>query len=782
MLTNSKSKQKKNILNAVPGSEVIPYKRHVDEYTIKTKKGDYVRIWEVEGVDFLTQSDDLLNSWCLAKQTTWKALAHSKLAVWTHLIHEQPEKREAGKYNNLFCQRVANEYHEKVLGDTYVNRYFISLCLLGDDNLEELRNKIDKGGAIAQEEALRFLHRKAGIINTDFAHTGIKPLKLKEASYGYDSELSQLIGRIYNGTWQEQPVLRSNLCDTITSSGVLIEKEVVEQRGISHNSDYGSLLSVSDFETRTHVNQFNDLLGVPYPFILSQSFTFLDQGKTQRIINRVDKDLHSIGQSNSDQAEELQLLKSRIISGEIIMGSHHITLFSSDKDLMVAVKNLDEAAGILRKGAIIAERTLLDAEPCFLAQLPCNHSEITYSAPITDENFSHFNSFHNFPKGKRLNNHWGDSVAPLRTIAGTVFDFNWHNVDVGNTGIFGAVGSGKTSAENMLILLSQKFNPDGVIFDFKRNAEALIKVFNGEYFNFAVGQNTGSAPMQLKPTIENIEFNKKLIQMLVTSVHKTLTIKDRNDIHDAVESVMSDRVPLSERSLTSLAEFFPNQGEDSLYDRIYPWLKGNELGWVFDNDTDRFNLDSKWVGFSTDEILNMGVAKTPMLAYLFHRIKAKRFGQPFITVIEEYHQILNDPFFESEFEKGLKMDRDKNNMYIYTTQSVKDAVKAKISSALLEQTGTSIFLSNPNGKYSDYEQLNVTKEEFSWIKASSKESRRMLVKQDQETSLIDFNLLPLKEYFPVLSMGKKHHKLFDECSKEFGDNWLVNYLEKCNRV
>lgn len=773
--------RKKENPTAVPASKIIPYSRHVDEFTVKTKNGSFVRTWEVTGVNFQMMSENELIAWHEAKQLTFKSIAHTRIAIWTNLIRDEFTERLNPKYENLFCQNLFNEYNKKVLKETFSNRYFISLIVKGDDALEELRNKLDQGGKLSDEVMLRFLNQRAKIIEIDFQGAGIKPLRLVETEYGVKSEFASFIGKLYNGKYEDQPVTLSSMSDSIPNVATLFHKEVISQRGTSETT-HGAILTVKNYAKKLNINQFNDFLGLPFPFTLSQSFTYCSQGKTDFTIERIAKELKAVSKNGSDEYDELEELRSEISAGKIVLGAAHITFYTYDKNIEIAANNLDIAEGIMRKGAVIATRDTLSAESSWLSGMPGNHRKITYAPPLSNRDFSIFNSFHNHGRGKKENNHWGPAVLQCMTKDKTPYYFNWHVADVGHTGIYGETGSGKTVVENLLILASQQFNPQGAIFDSKRNAEVLIKVLNGHYFNFNPGTPTGAAPMQMEPTQENIEFNKDLIEMMVQLVGPKLNIQELNEINDAVESVMSDRLPLNGRSITALLSFFPDTGSESLHERIAIWCKGNKLGWLFDNEEDKIKLDTNMVGFNTDQILKMGLAQSPLMAYLFHRVEQKKTGRPYIIVFAEFHQILEHPYFVKIVREGIKKDRDKNTMYIYDTQSISDAVESNIGTAVREQTATNIFLANPKGKYKDYEKLGVSEEEFEFIKKSTKDSRKIMVKQEGKADILDMNLYGIKKYLPILSANKNTINIFDRIVSKYGESWLSHFIKEANNA
>jgi len=783
MLRNSNAKYKKQILSSIPATEILPYLYHIDPYTIKTDKGDLVMIYEIDGVDFSTQEEDEIYAWSLSKQKTWKALNSPDLSIWTHLIHEKYNGTKLpAQFKNKICQEIYDKYNERVVNNLYVNRYFISIVMSGSRGLEAVRDMIDKGGVVETELMAKRLKQKARILESDFIQAGINPLILQKEDGSLVSEAAELIARIYNGKWERQPILQSNLNETLPSVGLLATREVIEQWDVADEQS-GAILVAQDYDRRTHPNQFNELLTLNFPFILSQSYSFIPHVAADIIVSRMIKDMEGSQDKAQDRTDELDHLRKLMAGGDLTLGTFHITFHSSDKDINTAVHNLDEASSILRKGGVNMKRSIFAAESDFLGQFPGNHKDVVYTIDATDENFSHFNSFHNYPINKPNETYWGDAVCLIPTVANTPDYISWHDYDVGHTIILGETGSGKTVTQNMLLLFSQKFDPLLTIFDAKRNAEVLVKLLKGKYFNFEIGVPTHLAPFQMEPTEANKSFCKDLAKIMVTAIEKKITLEEIEQINWAIDQLMNDLVPIEERTVTRLGEFLTNQGENNLYEKLHLWMKGGKLGWVFDNNKDLLDLNSNTIGFNTDNILDMDEAKSPVMAYLWYRIEARKTGKKSMIVFEEFHQTLEDDYFVNKMKKGLKMDRDKNIMYIFTSQSPSDAIDSKIAKTIVEQIGTSIFLSNPKAEYEDYKRFKTTRKEFNIIKTSTRGSRRFVLKKGNKSSVHNFNLEKIKEYLPYASAGKNLIHIFEECVEKYGDDkWEKPYLEEAKNV
>ena len=65
-------------------------------------------------------------------------------------------------------------------------------------------------------------------------------------------------------------------------------------------------------------------------------------------------------------------------------------------------------------------------ECAWYAQIPGNWSLRPREATITSRNFVCLSPFHNFARGKRAGNPWGEALALFKTPSGQPYYFNFH--------------------------------------------------------------------------------------------------------------------------------------------------------------------------------------------------------------------------------------------------------------------------------------------------------------------------------------------------------------------
>jgi type IV secretion system protein VirB4 len=790
-MRNSIANLRNVILNEAAALKGMPYIRHVDKHTIKTDKDEYIRVFELKGRTFQTQDITEINNWHESRNRFLYGIADSRVALWTYIIREEDSHYPENKFINTFTQAMDQKYKKRLeTRKMFSNRIFVSLVLKSvDSKLEKaagvfnlFSKKIDKKyEAMVQQEDMETMSIMTDEVMASLKSYGIRQLSTYETDLGLFSEPMEFLARIYNGYWQKMPLRYQDIRNTLATERPLFGKEVVEIRR-TEDSLVGGFLGIKEYAEITKPGVLDNLFELPFSFTLTQSFTFIPKHEAEKLMVRQHDRMIQMEDLGGSQILAIKDGLDDLVSGRIVMGKHHLSLCHFHKNIRDANRNLAEAGDKLKDAGFVVARESIGAEPAFWAQFPANHKEIPRASLITSRNFSGFNSFHNYPTGSKDNNHWGEAVFKAKTDVGTPYYFNFHVGDVGLTAIYGMTGSGKTVAMNFFMAQSEKFNPQVVFFDKDRGAEIFIRASRGNYNTIRVGEPTGFNPLHLESTPLNHTFIRAWLKELVTSIDKQFSITDSNEIDFAVNALFAAHVPIDERRLSYLAQFFQNVDDGSVRHRLTPWISGGEFDWVFDNPNDTLSLDNRVLGFDMTEFLDSPTIRTPILMYLMHRVDSLINGQRFQLYIDEGWKALDDDYFEIYFKNWLKVIRKKNGMVVFGTQSPQDAIKSKIASTLLEQTATTILTPNPKAKRSDYvDHLGLTDTQFELLRGHDLQSHKLLIKQGDDAVVVQLDLAGMDEELAVLSGTSANVNLLDSIRADVGDDpddWMPLFLEQ----
>ncbi len=204
--------------------------------------------------------------------------------------------------------------------------------------------------------------------------------------------------------------------------------------------------------------------------------------------------------------------------------------------------------------------------------------------------------------------------------------------------------------------------------------------------------------------------------------------------------------------------------------RLNPWTGEGEHAWLFDNATDALDMDARTLGFDMTQLLNEPTLRTPCMMYLFQRVEERLDGTPTIIIIDEGWKALDDEVFAAAIRNWMKTLRKRNAILGFGTQSARDALDSRISTAIIEQAATQIFMPNPRAQAEDYcDGFGLTQHELDLIRALPAQSRAFLVKHGNHSVVARLDLGAMPDILTVLSGRESSVRQLDELRGQYGD-------------
>ena len=285
--------------------------------------------------------------------------------------------------------------------------------------------------------------------------------------------------------------------------------------------------------------------------------------------------------------------------------------------------------------------------------------------------------------------------------------------------------------------------------------------------------------MELTP--ENKVFLAQWVNKLVGSKSRELSVAETRDIANAIDGLAD--LPVERRTIGALRTFLNNTDPEGVAARLRRWERGGPLGWVFDNDADEIGIGAKFLGYDMTDFLDNEEIRTPLMAYLFHRVEQLIDGRRIIIVIDEFWKALADEGFRDLAQNKLKTIRKQNGLMLFATQSPRDAINSPIAHTIIEQCPTQVFMPNSRGSRADYvDGFKLTEREYELIaRELSNESRRFIVKQGHNSVVAELNLGGFDDELAVLSGRTANVELADTIRAETGDDpeaWLPLFQQQ----
>ena len=772
-----------------PAGDRLPYARLVDAGTLLLRDGSLMGALQVPGLLFETEDTDALNAHAATREVMLRSNLDARFVLYHHVIRRRVAVELEATFDDPLSAHIDRRWREKLSSGTlFVNDQFVTLVrrpARGKAGWGEKIQRMVKGKATEAEDIdpkdLRALRAALQALSANLGDYGAQMLgDYAGQNGGTNNELLELLSALYNG--EMRPVRRP---DPDTDIGAMLPYrrasfglDAMELRG-SGGADFASILSLKDYPEATSPGLLDAMLRLPYEMVVSESYAPQERQTAREKIDLAIRRLRSVDEDAQAERMEMMTARDELGAGSVGFGDHHLTVLVRERNF----DRLDDAsasvAAALADTGAIAVREDTNLEPAFWGQFPGNEHYLVRRAMISTANMASFGSFHGFALGQASGNHWGEAVTLLQTTSATPFFFDFHHGDLGNFSVIGPSGSGKTVVMNFLAAQAQKFSPRTILFDKDRGAELFIRGIGGSYDRIRSGEPTGFNPLALPDNPLNRGFLRDWLGVLLAAEGP----EELATISAAVDAAYANDATL--RRLRHFRELLsgsrrPQPGD--LADRLSAWIEDGEHGWLFDNATDRLDLSTRVMGFDMTALLENPKLRTPTMMYLFHRIEERLDGEPTMILIDEGWKALDDEVFSSRIRDWLKTLRKRNALVGFATQSARDALDSRISSALVEQTATMIFMPNARARAEDYcEGFGLTEHEFALIKTLPAHSRCFLVRQPDASVVVRLDLSGAPEVLTMLSGRESSVRRLDLLREAVGDDPAQWYPALTNR-
>ncbi|WP_200869461.1 VirB4 family type IV secretion/conjugal transfer ATPase [Brucella rhizosphaerae] len=772
----------------------IPYLRHVDENTIALESRALMVIIALDGVSFETADVLDINALHRDLNTLHRNIADERLALWTHLIRRRDNSYPEGTFKAPFSAQLNEKYRERMVReDLFRNDLYLAIVWSPPRDPAEKAAKLlsrlrrtRRAGIELDEEAIKQLRDKVIDITAGLKRFEPRVLSLYKQDDLIFSEPSEVLHQLVGGRSEAVPLTEGRIASAIYSDRVIFGRETIEIRHEAA-SRFAGMLSFKEYPAATRPGMLDGVLTSPFELILSQSFSFVSKADARTIMGRKQNQMLSSGDKAASQIEELDDAMDDLESNRFVLGEHHLSLAVFAPTVKDLTDHLAKARASLTNGGAVVAREDIGLEAAWWAQLPGNFRYRARSGAITSRNFAALSPFHSYPVGQKDGNEWGAAVALLKTASGSPYYFNFHDSDLGNTFICGPSGAGKTVLLNFMLSQLEKHDPHVVFFDKDRGAELYVRAAGGVYHSLRNGKPTGCAPLKaLELTPENKVFLANWVGKLVGSGTRELSVTELRDIAAAIDGLAD--LSAEQRTIGALRTFLDNTNPEGIAARLRRWERGGPLGWVFDNPgedigLEEFGVGGNIAGYDMTDFLDNEEIRTPLMAYLFHRVEQLIDGRRIIIVIDEFWKALQDEDFRGLAQNKLKTIRKQNGLMLFATQSPRDAINSPIAHTIIEQCPTQIFLPNSRGSHADYvDGFKLTEREYDLIaRELSVESRRFVLKQGHKSVVAELNLHGFDDELAILSGRTANVELADSIRAEVGDrldDWLPVFQQR----
>ncbi|MEP3142645.1 VirB4 family type IV secretion/conjugal transfer ATPase [Qipengyuania citrea] len=760
----------------------LPYLRLIDESTLLLRDGSVMTAIQVPGLLFETEDSEALNAHAATREVVLRSTLDARFVLYHHVIRRRVSVDLEAEFPDPISRHIDACWRDRLgSGQLFVNDQFITLIRRPARGKAGLVERVGKkfrrqdGDRLEPDpKDLRSLRAASQGLVAALSAYGATPLGEYTGPQGStNSEILELLSALYNGEMRpvRKPADDVDIGHMLPYRRVSFGLDAIETRG-SGAPEFAAMLGMKDYPEATSPGLLDSLLRLPFEMVVSESYAPTERQTARERMDLAIRRLKSADEEAAAERADMLAARDALGNGAVGFGDHHLTVMVRERQLGQLDDAMAACAAALADTGAIAVREDTNLEPAFWGQFPGNEAYLVRRALISSANMASFGSLHGFALGQAQGNHWGEAVTLLETTSATPFFFNFHHGDLGNFSVIGPSGSGKTVVMNFLAAQAQKFSPRTILFDKDRGAELFVRGIGGRYDSIRSGEPTGFNPLALPDTPGNRAFLRDWLGVLL----KAQGPEEEQTIAAAVDAAYANDASL--RRLRHFRELLsgtrrPQPGD--LADRLGAWIgagegSGGEHAWLFDNAEDRLDLGARVLGFDMTALLENPRLRTPTMMYLFHRIEERLDGKPTMILIDEGWKALDDEVFAARIRDWLKTLRKRNALVGFATQSARDALESRISTALVEQTATMVFMPNSRARPEDYcDGFGLTEHELALIRTLPAHSRCFLVRQPDASVVVRLDLSGAPEVLTLLSGRESSVRRLDLLREALGD-------------
>ena len=760
----------------------LPYLRLIDESTLLLRDGSVMTAIQVPGLLFETEDSEALNAHAATREVVLRSTLDARFVLYHHVIRRRVSVDLEAEFPDPISRHIDACWRDRLgSGQLFVNDQFITLIRRPARGKAGLVERVGRkfrrqdGDRLEPDpKDLRSLRAASQGLVAALSAYGATPLGEYTGPQGStNSEMLELLSALYNGEMRpvRKPADDVDIGHMLPYRRVSFGLDAIQTRG-SGAPEFAAMLGMKDYPEATSPGLLDSLLRLPFEMVVSESYAPTERQTARERMDLAIRRLKSADEEAAAERADMLAARDALGNGAVGFGDHHLTVMVRERQLGQLDDAMAACAAALADTGAIAVREDTNLEPAFWGQFPGNEAYLVRRALISSANMASFGSLHGFALGQAQGNHWGEAVTLLETTSATPFFFNFHHGDLGNFSVIGPSGSGKTVVMNFLAAQAQKFSPRTILFDKDRGAELFVRGIGGRYDSIRSGEPTGFNPLALPDTPGNRAFLRDWLGVLL----KAEGPEEEQTIAAAVDAAYANDASL--RRLRHFRELLsgtrrPQPGD--LADRLGAWIgagegPGGEHAWLFDNSEDRLDLGARVLGFDMTALLENPRLRTPTMMYLFHRIEERLDGKPTMILIDEGWKALDDEVFAARIRDWLKTLRKRNALVGFATQSARDALESRISTALVEQTATMVFMPNSRARPEDYcDGFGLTEHELALIRTLPAHSRCFLVRQPDASVVVRLDLSGAPEVLTLLSGRESSVRRLDLLREALGD-------------
>ena len=752
-------------------SDLLQFDRVLDDgVTIRTKAGSLVQVVVLRGLDVGGMTAGELDSMLIRRKAWFEKVAEAGLFLKIITPRERVSYALDAVYDDPMLQTIHDEWSRQ-FERVYVNRDYIVVTAPKDD----------RNSARALREAVKDACDGLAQYGPEVLHNG----------NGAYSPLLTFWAGLVNGFPSVVGAFSDRLSERVVSNTVEFEIDYASDGtpervpGLIRYQDgprslYSLVLSLSDWGEESAGAILRDLLRLDGRITVLQFIRGLP--KTA-----------ATAKLTFNERQALLFFKNPFTSRDFEEATHNVqgdraSLLEHQLSVFVAAEAREELDALVTA----ARRVFLNygikpsiegaaAEWLWRCRLP-GFDAFVRTTSLLSHNLAHLCTFEREPVGLERSD-WGPGpIRVFKTASGSPYALQLHiterDEELAHSATIAPAGSGKTTLFEHIIggaLRHEKLR--AYIFDRFSGTSIFTQACGGTYINLADG-DTLLNPLQVDDTSENRQFlHQFLMQLAGVSDDASREVVTRG-----VDAIFG--VPKLQRTLNGVLQTGFDTGS-AVKRGLLKWTGDSPYAGWFNGERDSLDLEGpRLVSFEMTEVQKEPALAAAMVTYVMHRIRqvVRHQALPHLIFIDETAPMLEDAVFRGYVEQLFREHRKLRGSVNVCFQDAGAMLRSPISETLLNNCPTLFLFPNPNARVEDYAPLNLTQEQWAFVKGVSNLAKHLkrgvLVKRASEAVFLDVDLSGLGPLLKVYRSGNEPVRLMRQLQQEWGlDKWVGYYLD-----
>ena len=795
--------------------EFFPYIDHVGPATMLLRDDSVMAVLRMPGAPFALVMNAERNGYKRRLVAFLNAVADENVEVHIHLVKHDATLPpfNHGNATSYYARSLLDDYHASIEPEMAVIDWFLTVRV--KPRALPFANVIDKARAVLSSVGLMPKLRSADPLLEVQVEDAMRlafgtlapfrPVRLgtrfEESSEDGESlaysEIAEFLYLLRTTQFSPQPM--ADVLGFLGGDIAAVDVTAVAHKrmlriehsvgGCPSSQSFAAVLGLITYPRKLDVSRFDDLLTLPGRFVMTIAALFQSRAQAQDSLELLKRRLVSGKAASVSDTEDLTDTIDNVAGGRAesaisrwSLVVHAGTPAEVDR-LASAARNVIANAGAKvgpeRKGMLNS----------FLAQLPGAPAQ-TWIRPArcSTRQLSVLASLSGYARGPdrpRWDNHLFRMISP----AGTAYDHDLFVGDVGHSFIPGPNGGGKTVYLGMCIAavdgaVSRKGGTQ-IILDVDESNHNTIAMLGGRYSTIQVG-HSGLAPLRGLPDTPRVRaFLRDLVAGLVQTDGSPPPNKgERDTIRAGVDFVMGEMAP-EERTFGVIRNFM-SFDEHSAGERLEPWCRDGELGWVFDGEVHEIDFRTRLVGVDLTAVMDDKRIMPPLASMLLWMASDVMDGRRVVIWCEEAPAYMPTPAFAKPFKGIALRARKRNASFNAIAQQPSDMLENEAGHALIKQARQMVLFRNDKAVETDYRTgLGLTPAEFRAINEGmfALPHHSVLIKrQDGQSCVNRFDLSSLQQHLNILSGTPSRVRLLRGCLEHQDGDPARAFLEFQSRM